>query len=205
MKKFLLVLSAVAATVQFANAQCTPDPQFTAPGFYPDSLTGLTDACVDINYDQTITVVGIADTVIGGFTIAVDSITIDNVTGLPGAMTYSVGASGSDNVIFPSVDPASCINLTGTPVVGDLGPHALVIMYTVHVTVLGQVQSVPLAQGYTLNVVTCSAGLEEQSVNTNKTLLKVTDLMGRETTPTPNTPLLYHYSDGTIVRQVNLK
>lgn len=34
----------------------------------------------------------------------------------------------------------------------------------------------------------------------DKQLIKVTDLLGRETTPQPNTPLLYIYSDGTIVR-----
>ena len=40
MKKTLLTLSLAIATI-FASAQCTPDPQFSAPGIYPDSTTGL--------------------------------------------------------------------------------------------------------------------------------------------------------------------
>ncbi len=202
MKKILLILTAVATSAQFANAQCTPDPSFTSPGFYPDSITGIADACTDVNYDQTITVVGIADTVVGGFTVAVDSITIDGVTGLPGALSFSVGASGSDNVIVPSIDPASCINISGTPVTADLGAHSLVINYTAYVTVFGMTQTVPATEGYLLNVVTCIADLNEQDATLNKTLVKITDFMGRETKPTPNTPLLYHYSDGTTERKM---
>lgn len=38
-----------------------------------------------------------------------------------------------------------------------------------------------------------------------RTLLKITDLMGRETNPTSNTPLLYIYSDGTIERVFLIK
>lgn len=38
-----------------------------------------------------------------------------------------------------------------------------------------------------------------------KILVKITDLMGRETEPTSNTPLLYIYSDGTIERVFKLK
>lgn len=36
-----------------------------------------------------------------------------------------------------------------------------------------------------------------------KQLIKVTDIMGRETQPTPNTPLIYIYSDGSIERVFN--
>ena len=42
----------------------------------------------------------------------------------------------------------------------------------------------------------CAVGLEELS-NTPKQLVKITDLIGRETTSKPNTPLIYIYSDGT--------
>ena len=40
MKKSLLILISAIATI-FASAQCTPDSQFSAPGIYPDSVTGL--------------------------------------------------------------------------------------------------------------------------------------------------------------------
>ena len=47
----------------------------------------------------------------------------------------------------------------------------------------------------------CSGtGIEEQT--TNKELLKVTDLLGRETDEKRNTPLFYIYNDGTIEKKI---
>lgn len=203
MKKILLAFATIIVATQFANAQCTPDAQYTSPGFYPDSATGISDACVDAFYDQVITVVGISDTTISGFTVSVDSIVIDNVTGLPGTLAYA--CENGSCVIYPATNPSSCIQISGTPTSGDLGSYTMVIEYTAYATVFGMPTPVPLTEDYTLDVVTCSAGLSEQDATTNKTLLKITDLMGRETKATPNTPLLYHYSDGTTVRKVNLK
>ena len=39
---------------------------------------------------------------------------------------------------------------------------------------------------------------------TNKELLKVTDLLGRETKGTKNEPLLYIYDDGTVEKRITL-
>ena len=50
----------------------------------------------------------------------------------------------------------------------------------------------------TFNVVT-SVGIEEHT--TNKELLKVTDLLGRETKQT-NQPLFYIYDDGTVEKRI---
>jgi Leucine-rich repeat (LRR) protein len=47
-------------------------------------------------------------------------------------------------------------------------------------------------------------GLEKLS-NTNKTLIGIVDLLGRETTFKPNTPLIYIYSDGTRMRVMKLE
>jgi hypothetical protein len=44
---------------------------------------------------------------------------------------------------------------------------------------------------------TCALGLDEFS-NTPKQLLKIVDLMGRETPYKPNTVLIYVYDDGSI-------
>jgi hypothetical protein len=41
----------------------------------------------------------------------------------------------------------------------------------------------------------CSAGINELTLS--KTLIQILDLMGRETTFKPNTPLIYVYDDGT--------
>ena len=42
------------------------------------------------------------------------------------------------------------------------------------------------------------AGISESEINSNKELLRITDLMGRECMDKPNTTLIYIYSDGTI-------
>ena len=41
--------------------------------------------------------------------------------------------------------------------------------------------------------------------NTTKQLIKIIDVLGRETPFKPNTPLLYIYDDGTVERKVVLK
>jgi plastocyanin len=41
--------------------------------------------------------------------------------------------------------------------------------------------------------------------STNKVLLKVTDLLGRETKGTKNEPLFYIYDDGTVEKRINIE
>ena len=43
-----------------------------------------------------------------------------------------------------------------------------------------------------------------QEYTTNKELLKVTDLLGRETKGTKNEPLLYLYDDGTVEKRITI-
>lgn len=45
-----------------------------------------------------------------------------------------------------------------------------------------------------------TTGIDELQLN--KKLVKVVDLMGRPTEPTPNKILIYYYSDGTIIKQL---
>ena len=56
------------------------------------------------------------------------------------------------------------------------------------------------AQHYFSN--NCSGTTEIQEHTTNKKLLKVTDLLGRETKGTKNQPLLYIYDDGTLEKRI---
>ena len=45
-----------------------------------------------------------------------------------------------------------------------------------------------------------TTGLDDKQLN--KELVKIVDLMGRPTEPTPNKILIYYYSDGTIIKQL---
>ena len=45
-----------------------------------------------------------------------------------------------------------------------------------------------------------TTGIDELQLN--KELVKIVDLMGRPTEPTPNKILIYYYSDGTIIKQL---
>ena len=50
----------------------------------------------------------------------------------------------------------------------------------------------------------CSGTTSIQEHTTNKELLKVTDLLGRETKQT-NQPLFYIYNDGTVEKRIVIK
>ena len=53
MKKLILSIAALVAFTFSGYAQCTPDPQFTAAGIYPDSATGLATAYVGSAYERS--------------------------------------------------------------------------------------------------------------------------------------------------------
>ena len=92
MKNFLFILLFALGTT-FANAQCTPDPQYSAAGIYPDTSTGLATAYVGQSYYQNITVITPTDTVVdilqNPVQVTIDSISLTSVSGLPSNFTYS--------------------------------------------------------------------------------------------------------------------
>ena len=50
---------------------------------------------------------------------------------------------------------------------------------------------------------TCAPyAIDEENTNTNKQLLKIIDVLGRETQPKKNTPLLYIYDDGSVEQKI---
>ena len=134
MKKLLLILT-FAFSAFFANAQCTPDPQYTAAGIYPDSATGLLPAYVGLAYNQNITIITPADTVVDIFgsmvPVTIDSINLTNVTGLPASFSYSC-------------DPPSCSFPGGTikcaalssvaPTSSEVGLHQIIFETTTYVS-----------------------------------------------------------------------
>ena len=115
MKKLILSFAAIAAFIFSGYSQCTPDPQFTVGGIYPDSATGLATAYVGVAYDEVITNVVPEDTIIqvpglGSTTVPFVDITLDAVYGLPPNFSYSCSPT---NCIFPG-NSSGCVNIYST-------------------------------------------------------------------------------------------
>ncbi|TVR81312.1 MAG: T9SS C-terminal target domain-containing protein [Chitinophagaceae bacterium] len=115
MKKLLLTpLLLLFPLIMFAQV-CTPDPQYTMPGIYPDSSVNIPPACVGVLYEQTVTI--IVDDEIQGATI--NTVTLTNVIGLPAGFTYQCEPA---NCVFTPNTPY-CIFLSGTPTLADTGSY----------------------------------------------------------------------------------
>ena len=91
MKRLLLIL-VLFIGMSNINAQCIPDPQYTDPGIYPDTATGLSDAMVGQAYSELITAITPLDTniVYSGIPllVTIDYIALTGVTGLPPNFAY---------------------------------------------------------------------------------------------------------------------
>jgi hypothetical protein len=158
-----------------ATAQCTPDPQFTSPGVYPDSLTGFANACVGEAYDQLITNVVPVDTTmfIGPIpvTLAIDSVVVVSVTGLPPGFSFSCfdGQNVSslvDQCAFEG-GTTGCISISGTPSPGDEGLYLLSIVIDTYMAGQPTPQFTTTIDDYRIEVLpstSCSGvGIEEVS------------------------------------------
>jgi len=171
MKKLLLLaVSALVSVAAFSQA-CTPDPQYTQAGVYPDSATGLPQACADQPYAVTITNIVPVDTVqmVGPvpITIPFDSVVIFSWTGLPTGFTYDCYDGGNttspvDQCAFEG-GTSGCVLLSGNPPTADIGSYQQVITLDGY---LGG-QTTPLATEvvdyYYIHVVACQAGIETLS------------------------------------------
>ena len=137
MKKLILSIAALVAFTFSGYSQCTPDPQFTAAGIYPDSATGLATAYVGYPYEQIITIVTPSDTTVDVPLIGLSSVTIDNidltsVTGLPANFAYECDPA---NCSFPG-GSVKCARLysTSNPVLADVGLYPIVFSTTTYVS-----------------------------------------------------------------------
>jgi hypothetical protein len=94
-------------------SQCIPDTNITHndPGTYPDSATGLPRSLVGQPYSTVIQIKILTDSTVGSQTGVVDSIVINDVTGLPTDFSY-LCTPGSCS--FPGGSNA-CILLQGLP------------------------------------------------------------------------------------------
>ena len=114
-----------------AQAQCTPDPQFTLPGIYPDSATGLPNAIVGQPYNEVITIVSPLDTsvVFVGLTIPVviQTIELTSVTGLPSSFSYDCATA---NCTFAGGSTSCAVLISPSPTVAEIGSHQIVMNTT---------------------------------------------------------------------------
>ncbi len=176
MKRLLLLFAMTVVTGIVANAQCTPDPQYTSSGVYPDSATGFASANVDCLYEQLITNVVPVDTdvvVIPGFpavTLVFDSVVVTSVTGLPPGFTYS--CYDAQNVTSP-VDQCAfeggtigCISISGTPQAGDEGTYNLSIAVDAYLAGGATPQATYSVDYYSIEVLpvdpSCGVGIQEK-------------------------------------------
>lgn len=125
MKKLLLFVSITLLTISSASAQCTPDPQYTSPGIYPNEATGFNSGCVGVSYTQLVTNVVPPDTcavIVPGFpcqTFDIDSIVITSFTGLPNGLSvvYYDGQNTNSPVDQGCFEGGTtgCALISGTP------------------------------------------------------------------------------------------
>lgn len=165
MKKLLLLASIAFLSVAQANAQCTPDPQYTEPGIYPDSATGFASGCANQAYTQLITNVVPVDTcavIIPGFpctTLAFDSIVITNFTGLPSSLSYACNTTLGGCSFAGGL--TGCAIISGTPTPADIGVHNLVITVDVYVGGIPTPSSTQDIDWYFIEILDCGVGLDE--------------------------------------------
>ena len=130
MKNFFLTLTLAFAFVG-AQAQCTPDPQFTIAGIYPDSATGLPNAMVGQAYNEVITIISPVDTstVIFGQTVSVTIQTIEltSVTGLPPSFSYDCATT---NCIFAGGSSSCAVLTSAGPTSAEIGSHQVIMNTT---------------------------------------------------------------------------
>jgi hypothetical protein len=168
MKRLLLLASIAFLTSMSANAQCTPDPQYTNPGVFPDSATGLSTACADQLYEELITIVVPVDTTaqIGPIpiTMAFDSVVISDWQGLPNGFTYSCYDSGNmtspaDGCAFEG-NTTGCVLISGTPTMAQIGSHQQIITTDAYLNPnpLGN-PAETIVDYYYIHIVDCTNGL----------------------------------------------
>lgn len=210
----LLILSLFVSTTQLVAQLCTPDPQYTVSGVYPDSATGLPDAVVNINYDQLITAVVPNDTnvVFQGFSanVKIDSIVVTNSNN-PTDLNMPPGI-----IIASKTTPArffgnskDCMKMLGTVTnLSDTGQYFLKVKTTTYVTVqtptflAGQKTSQNDSINYYSITVAC--------VKLNKTFTNVTTFGGNNgsasvtvTGAAGASPYSYLWSNGATTASVS--
>ncbi len=178
MKKLLLLSAIAFLTSLSASAQCTADPQYTEPGVYPDSATGMASACIDVPYSETITIIVPLDTTTIVFGIPItfffDSVVVQSWDwgGLNG-FTYQCSSPGNvespvDNCSFEG-DQTGCILVEGNPTAADIGSYQQEITTVAYLPGSPGNPSTVLVDYYYIQVLDC--GLSVPTLTNSKFLV----------------------------------
>ncbi len=118
---FLFTISAGITLAQDSTFVCEPDSAFlesgliiSPPPFVNDTLgVGITrEACINTPYEMIFQALTPNTIVVSGFSVGLDSISIDSISNLPIGLDFS--CSGNNGCVILS-DSLSCIVLAGTP------------------------------------------------------------------------------------------
>lgn len=138
--KFFSSLIFLVMSNMITWGQCIPDTSIThnRPGTYPDTITGLPHAFTGQAYSTVIQVKVLTDSTSGGLTGIIDSIVIENVTGLPTGFSFTCTPSGCS---FPGGSDG-CITLSGAPpTILMVGTYPLVVQSTIYFKVFSTPQT----------------------------------------------------------------
>ncbi|GIV41367.1 MAG: hypothetical protein KatS3mg034_0677 [Vicingaceae bacterium] len=119
--KFMFVMMLAFANTVVSYGQCTPDPQYTQPGIYPDTIQNLPHAQEGVPYSTTITFVIPASDTINGFPISVDKVILKTIVGLPANFSY---ACNTGNCTWNG-GTSGCALISGNPQQGQAGTYPL--------------------------------------------------------------------------------
>lgn len=138
--KFFTTLLLIISAINFSSGQCVPDSGIThnIPGTYPDSATGIPHAVVGLAYSTVIHANILTDTTVGPFFAVIDSIVVENVTGLPTGFNYTCTPNTCG---FPA-GTNGCILLEGpAPTLGMVGSYPLVVNTRIYFKISGVPQN----------------------------------------------------------------
>jgi len=110
-ERFLILLAILMLAGIRTYGQCTPDPNCEDNDDIPGQFCplDLPDGALNVEYDETVTVIPPANFEISGFNVTILYIQIDSVLDLPPGIDFFP----NEDTLYPGT--AYCIQLTGTP------------------------------------------------------------------------------------------
>ena len=143
MKKILYTLIAILGFANVSLAQCGTIMVNSSTQIYPDTITNLPNAIRNSSYSTVIQLF----TPSSSGSVALSSITVGSITGLPSGFTYTkTPSSGIINALN-----SGCIIIQSTNTTDPVGTYPIVINITVNTASFGSFSSQIL--GYKVNVI----------------------------------------------------